>query len=177
MAARASRRLTNVPPPVTEMIGRETELAEVLDLTRAHRLVTLTGVGGVGKTRLAVEAARQLLPEFSDGIWLAELAPLSEPDLVPATVAQALGLPLETVTPGDIVNAFASKHALIVLDNCEHVIDAAAGMAEALSRANSASRVIVTSREPLRAEGERISGCGTRRFRLIGSKTRGAAAA
>jgi predicted ATPase/DNA-binding winged helix-turn-helix (wHTH) protein len=150
------RTLTNLAAPATELIGRESELSEVLALTMAHRLVTLIGVGGIGKTRLAVEAARQLLPTFADGVWVVELASLSDPDLVPLTVAQALGFDLEPVSPSHIAAALASKHALIVLDNCEHVIDAAASMAEALLRANSATRVIVTSREPLRAEGERI---------------------
>jgi predicted ATPase len=96
------------------------------------------------------------LPQFADGVWLAELAPLSDPDLVPVTVAQALGLDRKAVSLSHIAAALASKHALIVLDNCEHVIDAAATMAEALLRANPATRVIVTSREPLRADGERI---------------------
>ncbi|MEA3156680.1 MAG: hypothetical protein QOK44_4269 [Betaproteobacteria bacterium] len=148
--------LTNLPASATELIGRENALAEVLELTTAHRLVTLIGVGGIGKTRLGIEAARQLLPTFADGVWLVELAPLSDPELVPITVAQALGLDLKAVSPGHIATALASKHALIVLDNCEHVIDAAASMAEALLQANSATRVIVTSREPLRADGERI---------------------
>jgi predicted ATPase/DNA-binding winged helix-turn-helix (wHTH) protein len=156
VSGHAPRTLTNLPAPPTEMIGRETELSEVLDLTTAHRLVTLIGAGGIGKTRLAVEAARRLLPQFADGVWLAELAPLSDPDLVPVTVAQALGLDREAASLSHIATALASKHALIVLDNCEHVIDAAATMAEALLRANPATRVIVTSREPLRADGERI---------------------
>jgi predicted ATPase/DNA-binding winged helix-turn-helix (wHTH) protein len=148
--------LTNLHAPATEMIGREAVLSEVLDLTAAHRLVTLIGVGGIGKTRLAIEAARRLLPNFADGVWLAELAPLSDPSLVARTVAQALGLDLGTVSPSHIATALASKRALIVLDNCEHVIDAAAAMAEALLRASPATRVIVTSREPLRADGERV---------------------
>jgi predicted ATPase/DNA-binding winged helix-turn-helix (wHTH) protein len=153
-AGRAQRTSTNVPPPATAMIGRESELTEILRLTTAHRLVTLIGPGGIGKTRLAVEAARQLLPQFRDGAWLAELAPLCDAGRVPATVAQALGLDLETVTPRHIADALARQRALIVLDNCEHVIDAAADMAEALLRANPDMRVIVTSREPLRVEGE-----------------------
>jgi predicted ATPase/DNA-binding winged helix-turn-helix (wHTH) protein len=153
-SGRAHRMSTNVPPPATAMIGRETELAEILHLTSTHRLVTLIGAGGIGKTRLAVEAARQLLPQFPDGVWLAELGPVGDPDGVPHTVAQALGLEPESVTPAHIVDALARKCALIVLDNCEHVIDAAAGMAEALLRADPAARVIATSREPLRVEGE-----------------------
>jgi predicted ATPase/DNA-binding winged helix-turn-helix (wHTH) protein len=148
--------LTNLHAPATELIGREDALAEVLDMTAVHRLVTLIGVGGIGKTRLGIEAARRLSPEFADGVWVADLAPLSDPSLVAATVAQALGLDLETVSPTHIANALASKHALVVLDNCEHVIDAAAAIAEALLRANPATHVIATSREPLRADGERV---------------------
>jgi predicted ATPase len=96
------------------------------------------------------------LPTFADGVWLVELASLCDPDLVPITVAQALGLDLDADSPSRIATALASKRALVVLDNCEHVIDAAASMAEALLQANPATRVIVTSREPLRADGERI---------------------
>lgn len=156
VSSHPSRTLTNLPAPSTEFIGREAEQCEVVNLTTAHRLVTLIGVGGIGKTRLAIEAARQLLPQFTNGVWLVELASLSDPDLVPATVAQALRLDLEAVTAGHIATALESKHALIVLDNCEHVIDAAADMVEALLRTNPATRVIVTSREPLCAEGERV---------------------
>ena len=87
-------RSTNLPEPVSELIGRDNELSEILDLAAAHRLVTLTGAGGIGKTRLALAAARRLLPEFADGVWLAEFSPLSDPDLVPATVAAAVGLEL-----------------------------------------------------------------------------------
>ncbi|MDB5866383.1 MAG: hypothetical protein JWO70_4189 [Betaproteobacteria bacterium] len=156
VSGHASRTLTNLPVQPTEMIGRETELSEVLDLVASHRLVTLIGAGGIGKTRLAVEAARALLPDFADGVWLADLARLSDPDLVAVTVAQALGLDREAVAPAHIAAALASKHTLVVLDNCEYVIDAAARMAEALLHANPDTHVIVTSREPLRADGERI---------------------
>ena len=88
----APRPPTNLPEPVSELIGRDVEFEEILGLTAAHRLVTLTGAGGIGKTRLGLEVARRLLPEFADGVWVIELAPLSDPDLVPATVATALGL-------------------------------------------------------------------------------------
>ena len=147
---------TNLPQPVSELIGRDEELAEVLNLVAAHRLVTLTGAGGIGKTRLALALGRELLSHFSDGAWVAELASLSDPDLVPVTVAAALGLEFTagTVSPLAVANALRSKQLVLVLDNCEHVIDAAASMAEALLRASLAVRVIATSREPLRAEGE-----------------------
>src|SRR3984893_1144731 len=146
----------NLAEPVTELIGREVEVEEILGLAAAHRLVTLTGAGGIGKTRLGLEVARRLLPKFADGVWVIELALLSGPDLVPTAVATALGFDLadNVVSPGRVANALAAKQLLLVLDNCEHLVGAAACMAEALLRANPAARVMATSREPLRAEGE-----------------------
>src|ERR1700693_422451 len=151
-----SRPLTNLPEPVSELIGRDVELDEILDLSTSHRLVTLTGAGGIGKTRLGFEAARHLLPRFADGVWAIELAPLSDPELVPVTVATALGLELAsgTASPLSVANALRSKRLMLVLDNCEHVVDAAARMAESLLRANPAARVTPPSREPLRVDGE-----------------------
>lgn len=147
---------TNLSAPVSELIGRDDDLRELLALAAAHRLVTLTGAGGIGKTQLALAAARQLLPQFAGGIWLAELAPLADPGLVPVTVAAAAGLQLPTggVSPEHVGHALGGKKLLLVLDNCEHVIAAAAAMAEALLHANPAACVIATSREPLKAEGE-----------------------
>jgi predicted ATPase/DNA-binding winged helix-turn-helix (wHTH) protein len=152
----APRPPTNLAEPVTELIGREVEVEEILGLTAAHRLVTLTGAGGIGKTRLGLEVAWHLLSKFPDGVWVIELAPLSDPDLVPATVAMELGLDLadNVVSPERIANALAAKQLLLVLDNCEHLVGAAASMAEAVVRASPAARVMATSREPLRAEGE-----------------------
>jgi predicted ATPase/DNA-binding winged helix-turn-helix (wHTH) protein len=151
-----SRPPTNLPEPVSELIGRAAELDEILDLSASHRLVTLAGAGGIGKTRLGFEVARHLLPNIADGVWAIELAPLSDPELVPVAVATALGLELTSGTPSplSVATALGSKQLMLVLDNCEHVLDAAARMAEALLRANPAARVIATSREPLRAEGE-----------------------
>jgi predicted ATPase len=150
------RAPTNLQEPVSELIGRDVEFEEILDLAAAHRLVTLTGAGGIGKTRLGLELARRLLPKFADGVWAIELAPLSDPDLVPTTVATALGLDLadDVVSPERVANALAAKQLLLVLDNCEHLVGAAASMAEALLRANPTACVMATSREPLRAEGE-----------------------
>jgi predicted ATPase/DNA-binding winged helix-turn-helix (wHTH) protein len=148
--------LTNLPAPASDLIGRDAALADVADLLAAHRIVTLTGAGGIGKTRLGLEVARQLLPDFADGVWLAELAPLSDAELVADAVAAALGLELAggVASPDRVARALGSKQLLLVLDNCEHVIDRAARMAEALARANPKSRIMATSREPLRAEGE-----------------------
>src|SRR5271156_5553973 len=147
---------THLPEPVSELIGRDVELDDILELSASHRLVTLGGAGGIGKTRLGFEVARHLLPRFANGIWAIELAPLSDPQLVPVTVATALGLELAsgTASPITVANALRSKRLMLVLDNCEHVVDAAARMAESLLRVNPEARVIATSREPLRAEGE-----------------------
>src|SRR5712672_3181318 len=154
--AASARIPTNLPEPVSELIGRDVELDEILDLSASHRLVTLTGAGGIGKTRLGFEAARHLLPRFADGVWAIELAPLSDPELVAVTVATALGLELAsgTASPQSVATALSAKQLMLVLDNCEHVVNGAAEMAEALLRANPAARVISTSREPLRAQGE-----------------------
>jgi predicted ATPase/DNA-binding winged helix-turn-helix (wHTH) protein len=152
------RAPTNVPAPTSGLIGRDLMIAEVISLVADHRFVTLTGTGGIGKTQLALEVARRLLSRFPDGVWVAELAPLSDPQLVPVTVATALGLELTSgvISPERIVAALGSKHILLVIDNCEHVIGAAAGMVEALLHGNPTAHVIATSREPLRAESERL---------------------
>jgi DNA-binding winged helix-turn-helix (wHTH) protein len=149
---------TNLSGRVSELIGRDKDVEEIRDLVADRRLVTLTGVGGIGKTTLGLEVARHLLPEFADGIWVAELGPLSDPDLVVVTVATSLGLELTAgaTSPERVANALGSKRLLLVLDNCEHVINTAASMAESLLRANPWARVIATSREPLRVSGECI---------------------
>jgi len=152
------RAPTNLPAPTSDLIGRDAEIREVIGLVADHRFVTLTGTGGIGKTRLGLEVARHLLPQFADGVWIAELASLSDPQLVPITVATAFGLELISgvVSPERVAAALGTKQILLVLDNCEHVIDAAAEMVEALLHANPTARVIATSREPLRAESERL---------------------
>jgi predicted ATPase/DNA-binding winged helix-turn-helix (wHTH) protein len=155
-AARPARALCNLPQPISELIGREAELAEVVGRVRTHRLVTVTGAGGIGKTRIACEAALQLLPEFPDGVRFVELSSVAEPDLVAAAVASAAGLEL---APGEtsvarVAAALATRGLLLVLDTCEHVIEAAATLAEALLRIGASARVLATSREPLLADGE-----------------------
>jgi predicted ATPase/DNA-binding SARP family transcriptional activator len=149
---------TNLPAPTSKLIGRATALAEVAELLGRHRLVTLIGAGGIGKTRLGLEVARQLLLAFADGVWIAELAPLADPGLVPVTVAVALGLalPAGAESPERVAAALGAKRLLLVLDNCEHVIEATARLAEALLRTNPHARVMATSREPLRAPGEYV---------------------
>jgi len=149
---------TNLPASISELIGREAALVEVTELLAVHRFVTLIGAGGIGKTRLSLEAARELLPDFSDGVWIADLAPLSDPGLVPVTVAVALGLtlPAGVESPERVAAALGAKRVLLVLDNCEHVIEAAARMATTLLRVNPHARVLATSREALRVQAEHV---------------------
>jgi predicted ATPase/DNA-binding SARP family transcriptional activator len=149
---------TNLPESTSALIGRATAVAEVRELLAGHRLVTLIGAGGIGKTRLSLEVARELLRDFPDGAWLAELAPLSEASLVPVTVAVSLklALPDGAESPERVAAALGAKRLLLVLDNCEHVIEAAARMADAVQRAAPHARVVATSREPLRAPGEYV---------------------
>jgi predicted ATPase/DNA-binding winged helix-turn-helix (wHTH) protein len=147
---------TNLPEPISELVGRDDILGEILSLASAHRLVTLTGAGGIGKTRLALAAARRLLPQFADGVWLAEFSPIADPRLVPVTVAAAIGLGLGggEVSAQRVSQALAGRRLVLVLDTCEHVIGAAAALVEAVLRAGGTPHLLATSREPLRAEGE-----------------------
>ena len=149
---------TNLPEQVSELIGREEELCQAVSLATSHRLLTLTGTGGIGKTRLALAVAHMLVAHFADGVWLAELAPLPNSGLVPAVVATATGVELGpgTCSAELVAKALSARKILLVLDNCEHVIDAAATMVEALLRAAPALHLIATSREPLKAEGEQV---------------------
>ena len=152
------RPSTNLPMPVSELIGRDVELKEILGLLAEHRLVTLTGLGGIGKTQLALAVGRQKLSQFPDGVRLAELAALTNPDLVPATVAGAAGLDIGTgpISAERMANALDTKSLLLMLDNCEHVINAAASLAETLLHADLRVLILATSREPLKAEGEQV---------------------
>jgi predicted ATPase/DNA-binding winged helix-turn-helix (wHTH) protein len=147
---------TNLPPPLTAFVGRRQALAEVGELVRRSRLVTLVGAGGTGKTRLSQEAARRLAGDFPDGVWLVELAPIADAALVPRAIAATLGARAEGDTPPLtlVENKLLDQRALLLLDNCEHVIEAAATVAHALVRALPRLHVLATSREPLRVEGE-----------------------
>ncbi|HUP07966.1 MAG TPA: tetratricopeptide repeat protein [Caldimonas sp.] len=146
----------NLPQPTSSFVGRLRELAEVEQRLGEARLVTVLGTGGLGKTRLALQAARALLGEFADGAWLVELAPLSNPQQVPQAVASALRLKEEPGRPvlDSVLRHAASRELLIVLDNCEHVVEAAAVLAQRLLGAGAHLRVLATSREPLRVPGE-----------------------
>ena len=147
---------TNLPAAISDFIGREAELATVRELLRHNRLVTLVGTGGIGKTRLGLEAARASLAEFPDGVWLAELAPLTDPELVASAMHAALGLQSGTGrwTSERLAAALRERTLLLVLDNCEHLIGAAAREAQALLAAAPQVRILATSQEPLGIEGE-----------------------
>jgi predicted ATPase/DNA-binding winged helix-turn-helix (wHTH) protein len=146
----------NFPAAVTRLVGRSGAVQSLRDLVSAYRIVTLTGPGGIGKTALALEAARPIVNEFPDGGWLIELASLSDPSLVPSAVAGVLGLRLgsNTISPEAIARAIARKKLLLLLDNCEHIIGAAATLTEALVRLCPRITILATSREALRIEGE-----------------------
>jgi predicted ATPase/class 3 adenylate cyclase len=148
--------LQRLPAQFTRFVGRGAEMEEVRQLLADHQLVTLTGDGGAGKTRLAIEVASQMATEFDDGVWYVDLAPIAYPELVPVTAARALGL---TDQPGrsalDTLTRFiGGRRMLVVLDNCEHVADASAALATALLGACQALALLATSREPVRAVGE-----------------------
>ena len=147
---------TNLPAPVSDFIGRESDLRALRELLRHNRLVTVVGTGGIGKTRLGLETARSMLEEFADGVWLAELAPLTDPDLVASAVNTALGLQSGAGrwTAERLAAALRGRQLLLVLDNCEHLIGAAAREAEALLRAVPGARILATSQEPLGLDGE-----------------------
>jgi DNA-binding winged helix-turn-helix (wHTH) protein len=147
---------TNLPLAVSKLIGRTAAVKQLLDLMSAYRVVTLTGPGGIGKTSLALEVARSLLPGIDGDSWVVELASLSDPDLVCSTVAGVLGLELggHAVSPASIAQAIGGRQMLLVLDNCEHVIDIAARLTEAIVRTCPRTSVLATSREALRIDSE-----------------------
>jgi predicted ATPase/DNA-binding CsgD family transcriptional regulator/transcriptional regulator with XRE-family HTH domain len=143
-------------PALTSFVGREGPVSEVAALLARNRLVTVTGPGGSGKTRLAGEVARQVAHRFADGVWLAELAPVRDPALVAAVVASALGVREQPGRPAadSLARVLARRQLLLVLDNCEHVVGSAAGLCAGLLAACDDVRVLATSREPLRVAGE-----------------------
>jgi predicted ATPase/class 3 adenylate cyclase len=148
----------NLRPAPTSFVGRESELDEVQAAVKAHRLVTLTGVGGVGKTRLATEVAARLADEFPDGVWVFELAAVTDPAAIPDAVAAVLGI---TQQPGKTVSesvaaALEGRLRLLVFDNCEHVLDAAADLIEAILTQSATVRVVATSREGLGVAQEQV---------------------
>jgi len=149
--APAATTPTNLPAPATSFVGREQDLAQVRTLLAGARLVTLVGPGGVGKTRLAAQLAAAW--PAPDGAWLAELAGITDPAEVPAAVCAALGL---RPAADELVRQLADRELLIVLDNCEHLVDACARLAQEVVGGCPAVRILATSREPLTTAGERV---------------------
>ena len=146
----------NLPAELSSFIGRQTELAAIQDALTRSRLVTLTGAGGSGKTRLALQVAADRVERHPDGVWLADLAGLAEPELVAQIVVSALRVPPQTGRPAleALTHHLSSRALLIVLDNCEHMIAPAADLVDAVLRAAPEVRIIATSREPLNVPGE-----------------------
>lgn len=149
---------SSLPSPPDAFIGRTMELQEATALLGEARAVTLTGFGGTGKTRLSIELASRAAPEFSDGVHFVELAEIDDPDLVPHFVARSLGFSPHEETyehiDRELASRIADSHVLMVLHNCEHVIEAAARLSESLLRATTGLRILASSREPLRFRGE-----------------------
>ncbi len=146
----------NLPAPVSSFIGREQEIIEIRQCLHDHRLITLTGVGGVGKTRLALEAATTELDSFSDGVWLIDLAPLTASEVILETISKVFRLPelVDLSTFEQLAASLESRHVLLVLDNCEHVIEECARIATSLLARCSRVTLLATSREPLSIRGE-----------------------
>src|SRR5712692_6894036 len=145
----------NLPLAITRMIGRDEAVAALVSRLSRHRLVTIVGPGGVGKTTVALAVAERMIPGYEHGVWLVDLAPLGDPRLVPSAVATVLGLGMRTEDPlPGLVAGLRDKRMLLLLDNCEHVIDAAASLAAAVLSGAPGVNILTTSREPLGVAGE-----------------------
>jgi predicted ATPase/class 3 adenylate cyclase/DNA-binding CsgD family transcriptional regulator len=146
----------HLPVQLSSFIGRKAEMSGIREALAGNRLVTLTGAGGAGKTRLAVQVAAEIASEFADGVWYVDLAPITDPDVVPVTAARALGLPDQPGQPATevLLRFIRDRRMLILLDNCEHLLDASAGLIIALLGACPALTVLATSREPIGVTGE-----------------------
>ncbi len=156
VSASVPKRLNNLPTQLTSFIGREREIAELERLLERTRLLTLTGSGGCGKTRLALQVAAGLLDRYPDGIWLVELASLSDPTLVDHAVATALNIRDQSGRPilAALAKQLQRRYLLLILDNCEHLVEACAGLTETLLRSCPHLCVLATSREGLGVAGE-----------------------
>jgi predicted ATPase/DNA-binding winged helix-turn-helix (wHTH) protein len=149
---------SNLPAAASELVGRTNAVQHLRGLLSAYRVVTLTGPGGIGKTRLALEVARSLFPSFQGDVRLVELVSLSDPGLVPSAAAGGLSLKLggDEISAESVARAIGGQKLLIVLDNCEHMIDAAARLAETIVRMCPRTTILATSREILKIEGEYV---------------------
>lgn len=148
----------NLPVQLTSFIGREKEMGDISEIVREHRLVTLTGIGGTGKTRLSLQVSADLIDEYTDGVWFIQLAPLSDPTLVPQEVASTWRIENQSgQSLSKVLAAYAqNKKMLLVLDNCEHVLEACASLANDLLHAAPNIKILATSRASLNVEGEVI---------------------
>ncbi len=148
----------NLPQYPSSFVGRTIELAEVRSLVCDHRLVTVAGAGGSGKTRLALQVAAELLDGTGEGVWFVDLAPVDDPRDVPGAIEQALGIraPVDSTSADALVEVLRPQDILIVLDNCEHVVDACAELADLVHRRCPRVHLLATSREPLGIDGERV---------------------
>jgi predicted ATPase/class 3 adenylate cyclase len=148
----------NLPLQMSSFIGREKEIAKILSALDEARAVTLTGVGGVGKTRLALQVSARLLPRFRDGAWLVELAPIRDPGGVPGAFATVLGISSRSglTLEESLVDLLRTKQLLVILDNCEHLLEPVAELVELLERDCAGVVALATSREGLAVEGERV---------------------
>ncbi|MGW0585867.1 ATP-binding protein, partial [Streptomyces sp. NPDC002920] len=148
----------NLPAAFTTFVGRRSHIAEIRRILGSARLLTLTGVGGVGKTRLALEAAHVSRNAFPDGTWLVDLAPLRDPSSVASTAATAVGIADLGVRPtlDQLAGHLAGRRALIILDNCEHLVEACAELAGTLLAAGPGLHILATSRRTLGIAGEHI---------------------
>jgi predicted ATPase/class 3 adenylate cyclase/DNA-binding CsgD family transcriptional regulator len=156
LRARETVVAQHLPVQFTSFVGREAEIDDVRQLLADNRLVTLTGAGGVGKTRLAIEVASGVAGGFEGGVWLVDLAPITDPDLVPVAVIRALGLPDQqgSSTMDMLLRFVGDRRMLLVLDNCEHLLDACAALVAALQGGCPAVTLVATSREPIGVPGE-----------------------
>ena len=154
-----SSPLTNLPFPVSEIIGRERFIEEIVAMLGGRKIVTLTGPGGIGKTRLSLEVGRRALPCFPDGVWLAELGSLTTPLLVADSIGNALGARIGNHASrfDTIVEVIGARRLLLVLDNCEHLIEEIAQLVECVAQAVPHACILTTSREPLGVHGEAVA--------------------
>jgi len=145
----------NLPAHVTRLIGREEDVSKLVHQLPLHRLLTVAGAAGIGKTAVALAVAEELIPNYEHGVWLIDLAPVTDPLLVPTALASALRLEIRSDDPlPGLIAAVSDKRMLLVLDNCEHVIEAAAALVAGILRGARGVQILATSREPLRLEGE-----------------------
>lgn len=148
---------SNLPASITSFIGREKEQVEIVKLINNHRLITLTGSGGVGKTRLSLKVGGQVLGDYANGVWLVELASLNDPALLSQTVTKVFGIATQSDNPIEIlINFLRAKTILLILDNCEHLLDACAQVIDTLLKNCPNLKILATSREPLGIIGESI---------------------